>query len=892
MKNKFFIISILIVSLFFSLEVNAATQYRVLFDQNYGYGLECDSPTSYVQDGVCAGNVNAGTEVSFPASSSSMYRIGQGMLVGWTKTIDSSGRPECAVSTDSIISYSSKYKVNSNTNFYACYRAEVNGFRYAQSGASADGQEISCGVALNITYCNKESDGTEYCYYDRVGETNQSGKVYRNKLASTEKGTSCPSSSSTDIETINDYRYGVTESIIDVNFACGSKVYVTTCNEDICNITKVVNSDGSETTVVGTVKRDYLKNSQNAATAACPAVTETIKECSNEQQKNVKGTHTFDICYDKDMTDNEVKEMINEKDLVVCGMNYELDETATRASGSVSCDSKNCSRSYTVECIKSSTKNPRSISISASSATVGSDGYGVVSIKSSTESGKIVAYYVSDVYSRPTSTSNWNTLSSGNFEIRMTPGVKYLWIKDSNGTISNSITISVIDTVNTTTTLESLDLYDSNNQLAIPSRVAYSSYGVSKYVKLSNKLEDDSNVLAQGFNPFDPEYKLEVTSPTITVHATLTSNDSAFVPGYGNRTVNLKYGINTILVKIVNKEGKVRTYTILVTREDDRNSDNTLNELTTSVGEINFNANNTDYKIEIPKDTTTLNVNSTINSDVATYVEGYEPGVVEITGDTTVKLIKVKSQTGSTRTYVLTFIKEGTDEISKKSLQLSGLTIPGVYIPFEDDVANYNISVDYSMDVIDLYAPLKDSNSKVVISTKKKTDSEFKVGSNLGIGLDEGENYIEIKITDIDNEVSYYRLTIIRKEFGLEVSDDTTLKDLRVLGHEINFDSSKKEYTVKIKTEKSLVITAVPTSNRAEVFTRGNDELTGFSTVRIKVVAENGQYETYSIDIKKDAFNKNIEIASIVAGAVIILISSCIIVVKKKRKANREYFEE
>ena len=73
---------------------------------------------------------------------------------------------------------------------------------------------------------------------------------------------------------------------------------------------------------------------------------------------------------------------------------------------------------------------------------------------------------------------------------------------------------------------------------------------------------------------------------------------------------------------------------------------------------------------------------------------------------------------------------------------------------------------------------------------------------------------------------------------------------------------------------------------------RGNDELTGFSTVRVKVVAENGKFETYSIDIKKDAFNKTIEIASIIVGCVIILISSCIIVIKKKARSRKEYFEE
>ena len=895
MKNKFILLMVLCISLFFSLEVNAATQYRVLFDQNYGYGLECDGPTSYVRDGVCAGNVNAGTNISFPASSSSMYRSGEGLLVGWTKTLDDNNAPECAVSyngssyDNSVIPYDSTYQVNSNTDFYACYKSVVNGYRYAQEGASADGQNIPCGSALGITYCNRESDGNEYCYYDMIGQNRASGKVYRNKLTLSDV-TNCTSTIAQ--EEVNAYKYAVTEAIRDVNFECGSKIYVTTCSNGICNFTKVVNSDGSKTSVSGTVNQNYLYDNEQRALDLCPDREESVKECSNQKQKNVKGIHTFSLCYNKDYTDNEVKEMINEKGIVSCGKNYELDKTSTRANGDVSCNSRNCTRNFTVNCVKAGTSNNSIITITPSSSNVGSDGYGVVKIKSSTTDGKIVSYYVSEEYTRPTSKSEWTSVNSGNFEIRMTPGVKYLWVKDSNGNISNSVTISVLDTVNNTTTLKTLELYDANNQITIPNRISYSSESVNKYVKLSNKLKVDDNVIASGFSPFDSEYKLEVDSPTITVYATLTSEDASYVPGYEPRTVNLDYGVNTVLIKIIDKEGKQRTYTILVTRTDNRKSDNTLSDITTSVGEINFNSNVTDYKIEISKNTTSVDVNAKITSDVASFVSGYEPGTVEITGDTTTKLIKVKSQTGSTRTYVLTFVKEGTDEITKESLQLSDLTIPGVYVPFEENVSNYNLSVDYSKDIIDIYAPLKDSDSTIVIRVKKQSDTEYNVSSNMGIGLDVGVNFIEIKIVDKDNDVSFYRLTIIRKEFGLDVSNDTTLKDLKVLGHNIDFNAAKKEYTVKIKTEKTLVITAVPTSNRAEVFIRGNDELTGFSTVRVKVVAENGEYETYSIDIKKDIYNKNIERASIVAGAVIILISSCIIVIKKKNKSRREYFEE
>ena len=240
---------------------------------------------------------------------------------------------------------------------------------------------------------------------------------------------------------------------------------------------------------------------------------------------------------------------------------------------------------------------------------------------------------------------------------------------------------------------------------------------------------------------------------------------------------------------------------------------------------------------------------------------------------------------------MLTFVKEGTDVIEEESLQLSDLVIPGAYFAFEEGIANYSTTVGYDSETVDIRLNLKDETSTYVVGRKSSIEGKYVYGSNLGVGLNVGENFIEIKITNNKGEVSYYRLTVIRKEFGLEVENDNTLKDLKVLGYDIKFNPNEKEYTVRIKKEKSLVITAVPNSNRAEVFIRGNEELTGFSTVRVKVVAENGEFITYSIDIKKDAFNKVIEIGALVLGIGIILGSS-IIIIKKKNQKNREYIEE
>lgn len=872
--------------------VNTVSKYEILFDQNYGYGLQCDGVTSYKMDGVCAGTVSSGTEVNFPTSSKDMYRNGQGLLMGWSRS------PNCV--KGEIVDYKEKINVKSNIDYYACYRETIGGYRYIAEGAVADGgADVSCGTKYWIEYCNKETDG-DFCYYIEPGTTDNYRKVYRNKLSDSYpvcNNTSTKSNSNTEETSDKGWRYPADKG---TDFACGEALYITTCTDTECNYTKISKYEVGEVSKDGVVDRSILKESSDVAGKECESkksettVDENQKKCINSSITNMRKKSTYTICYNSNDSESTIKERLEKYYVCDTKAGYYFDRTSVVANGSADCNSNGiCKRTYSVSCIKS--KSDVRPTMSVTSGVVGSNGYGIIKVTANAKEGKIDSYFVSDYYTTPTESSKWIKLNGNSFEIESSPGIKYIWVRDSKGNISYAVSGAVIDTNNSKTTVKKLELYDASGHVQTPSRtVSYNTKDIkdAKYVKLSNDISKDSEILADGFNPFDMEYKLEVSSPTVTVYATLTSSDSKYVDGFEPRTVNLKYGINTVLIKIQDKEGKIRTYTILVTRVDDRTSDNTLSNIELSVGKISFNSNVTDYKIEIPAKTNSLNVNATISSDKASYVAGYEPGEISINDDTTVKLIKVMSETGSTRTYVLTFVKEGTDYIDDESLQFRDLVIPGVYIPFESEIVNYSLSVDYETESIDINPVLNDENGYYEIYIKNNINNDYIVTSNTGIGLEVGENFIEIKVVNSEGVVSYYRLTVIRKEFGLDVSGDTTLKDLKVLGYNINFKPQKKEYTVRIKQEKSLVITAVPNSNRAEVFIRGNDELTGFSTVRVKVVAENGEFDTYSIDIKKDAFNKTIEIASIILGGVIILVSSCIIVLRKKNRARREYFEE
>lgn len=797
---------------------NANGKYKVKFDSNPGYGIDCDSGF-YVPsegEGICQKD-DAGSEVKFPSNSSDAYVYNVGYLIGWTKTKDGSNNYVCSSNSNTILNSDT---IDKDTDYKACYKDEINGTRYALDGASADNNTVECGDALEISYCFINVEGKKFCNYTKNGSQSVTGIVYRDKL---------------------------------------TQVRSSSCDEE---------------------EKEEV-------------------ECTTKKQKNITGKHNFYMCVDKNdykrLDDDEIEEELIEEanDLVSCKSGYKLKESYTSFHGNI----EDGYVRVEVKCVKDGNEEETSsnISLSVSSANVESNGYGVIRVNASSKEGRIEKYYYSRTYQTPTSRSSWKKTNGNSFTISETPGIIYIWVMDSEGNISSGIGGAVFDTVNTDTTINKLELYDSNNKIQAPTgNTAYKVNGItsSNYVRLSNSLSNDSIIAEKGFNPFNMEYKLEVSSPTISVYATLTSTDASYVSGYEPRTVNLNYGINTILIKIKNKEGKERTYTILVTRTDDRKADNTLKELSVDVGRLDFNSNKAEYKVEIPASTKNVNVNATIGSSTASFVEGYKPGNVAITSDSTVKLIKVKSQTGTTRTYVITFVKKGTDIINDSSLQLYSLSIPGVRLAFESNISNYSFSVGYSQDVIDINSVLNNKDSKVIYKLKSQSDIDYKLVSNKGINLDVGENFVEIIVTKDDGSHAIYRLTIIRKEFGLEVSNDTTLGDLKVLGYDINFNPNKKEYTVKIKQERSLLITAIPNNDRSEVFIRGNDELTGFSTVRVKVVAENGEFDTYSIDIKKDAFNKTIEIAAIVAGVVIILGSSCIIVIKNKNKKKKEYYEE
>lgn len=789
---------------------------------------------------------------------------------------------------------------------------------YASTGASASGYSISCGDELYVTTCETDSASSNpTCTVTKVNgvSVNTTTRVYKKKLVNSfgELPASCQSQKRYALRQTSFYTS--TSQIgkkTDTSVPCASEV---TINGNVTEACSYSNSTYCKVTYNGTegyVLRKDLTSSQ-VDQSTCPTETEgkcyynstdkkyiwsaddlsdkyeieatasTEDECNalngegekncktSDKQTEVKETaKIIKICYEK--KNDKITNQTDVMDMFTCAKDYTQNPVEQTENTCDTIKNGTCHKTYNVSC-SNGTRPALEIA-----ATLLNQGYGTITIKGRKISNDIKSYYL-DSSSNPTVDSVWKDFENENtvaYE-QKEAGLYYAWVKDDKGILSRPM-FAVVHDADITNTLQTLSVTDGNNTAvtlnSIEGENAYLDVMPSEYSLLSNRLKNDTTLA--GFDSLSMGYKIEVNSSKISVFATLTSNDASYVEGFEPRTVDLDYGENKILIKIKNKDGKVRTYTIIAIRTDERVSNNLLTDLTVSKGKIEFDPYVTDYDIEVPKNTKKININATLASDTSAFVEGHEPREVELTEDVTTSIIEVISESGITRSYVLTFTKKGTseDESAKNSAYLDTLTIAGTAIDFNKEIYEYSVTVPYEYSSVNVYAFPESENAFATV----EGDRGLKVGAN------------NVRITVENGKLKKtYNVTVIRKEPGLEISNDVTLSSLTIKNYGIDFSPEKLDYTVKIKREKSLIITATPTSNHSMVYMYGNNTLTGFSTVRIKVVAENGATNIYSIDIQKDSYNKALEITAVIVGSVIVLGTGIIIVVRKKNKKKKEY---
>ena len=385
--------------------------------------------------------------------------------------------------------------------------------------------------------------------------------------------------------------------------------------------------------------------------------------------------------------------------------------------------------------------------------------------------------------------------------------------------------------------------------------------------KLSS-LTLSSGTLTPSFSPSVYQYTATTNASSIDIGASLMNSNASFVNGYGPRTVNLNYGVNTIEIKT--QDGNTtNTYTIKVKRNDSRSGKNTLSSLSVSSGQISpvFNEYTNNYFVTVGSDTKSVDIVATLSDSSSSYVENYGPRTIEINDVFTRVAIKVRSQAGSVRTYSILFTREGGETVIddvpelKKAL-LKKLELSAGNIEFDPNVFDYNVAVTSNITNIEVIAEAEDENDEVVVNG----------GENLEINSD---NEISIIVTSSDGKyANVYTIYVNRKPDEIKVSNDSLLSDLSIKDYKIKFDAKTKEYKLNVKSgTKSLDISAVPADDRATITIEGNDNLKNGSVITIRVTAEDNSYTDYKINVKMIEKGGNTFLTIIVVILIILAIA-------------------
>lgn len=356
--------------------------------------------------------------------------------------------------------------------------------------------------------------------------------------------------------------------------------------------------------------------------------------------------------------------------------------------------------------------------------------------------------------------SNINTLKS----LKVKEG-NYITDFDSNKTSysfdydKDKITIegSLIDSSSKVTGFKTYNLNYGKNNINI---VVTSESGNIRTYKINvNRLDVrdkvntlDSLVISDyklnpEFNKNTKSYKITVPTTTdkISINSTLSSNKSSYVSGFGNRTVNLKYGKNTILIKVKSESEKISTYELIVIREDNRSNNNYLKNLNISSGEFKFDKKINEYAITVKNEAESINVSGEVE-DSKSKVNGLgnyklKEGVNNIS-------IKVTAETGSVRTYTLKVTRIVKNNTVIPNNNLKSLTINNYQINFDKDVVLYNITIEDEKS-LEFNYETESAESSVVINGNEN----LKNGS-----------VITVKVTAIDGSTKEYKFNISKNE--------------------------------------------------------------------------------------------------------------------------------
>ena len=237
-------------------------------------------------------------------------------------------------------------------------------------------------------------------------------------------------------------------------------------------------------------------------------------------------------------------------------------------------------------------------------------------------------------------------------------------------------------------TLTNITASDTNDALLSSSNKTASIRIKSKNNNLGS-LSLSNGTLTPTFNANTTNYSATINASNVTINATKGDNYQTIS---GTGTKNLNYGNNKFNIVVTSESGAKKTYTINITRPDNRSSNNNLKSLSIDKGNISFNKNTLNYNVNVDSNVTSIKINASIEDSKASFVSGYNPRTVNLNYGNNAIQIKVKAENQSIKTYTINVNRK--DNRSNNNY-LSNITLDQGNISFDKNTLSYNTSVGF-----------------------------------------------------------------------------------------------------------------------------------------------------------------------------------------------------
>ena len=257
----------------------------------------------------------------------------------------------------------------------------------------------------------------------------------------------------------------------------------------------------------------------------------------------------------------------------------------------------------------------------------------------------------------------------------------------------------------------------------------------------------------------------------------------------------------------------------------------TLSSITVNGSSVN-NFSSTVYKYDVDSiSSESVSIGADVTAD-GTSVSGTGNHKLKC-GSNSLKINTVSGDKSKKLTYTLNINRKCDDNTSLKGITLSSGSLSPA---FSADTLEYKVSVDTSVEKISIDVS-KEDNQKVS-GLVKDTKLAF------------GDNTFSIKVASESGKSKTYKVVVNRAD---DRSNNALLSSITIDNGKLNFDSNVFMYDVRILNEVSTInVVAVAEDSKAKVEVDSPKSLKeGDNKVVIKVTAENGATQEYSINVKR-----------------------------------------